>query len=60
MNDKEKDILKVQMQKLLQDTIAYLKDNKSDVVIFDELLGALHGGFITKDEIADLVDNRPA
>ncbi len=59
MNDKEKDILKVQMQKLLQDTIAYLKDNKSDVVIFDELLGALHGGFITKDEIADLVDNRP-
>ena len=59
MNDEEKEVLKEQMQKLLQDTILFSKKNKSDVVVVDELLGALHGGFITKDEILELVDSRP-
>ena len=59
MNDEEKHTLKDQMQKLLNDTIAFSQQNNTDVVIFDELLGALHGGFISKEEIMDLIEGKP-
>lgn len=59
MTQDEKDELKKQMQNLLIDTIAFSVNNHSDIVIFDELLGALHGGFITKEEIVEIIDNRP-
>ena len=59
MNEEEKQALKSQMKKLLNDTVELSIKNKADVVIFDELLGALHGGVIAKEEIESLIKNRP-
>ena len=59
MNDEEKADMKSQMQKLLKDTVKYSDENNCDVVVFDELLGALHGNFVTKDDILNLLDNKP-
>jgi len=59
MSDEEKVNLKNEMQKLLKDTLQFAKDNECDIVIFDELLGAYNGGFISEEEILELLDNRP-
>lgn len=58
MNDEEKAGLKKEMQLQLKDTLRIVKEKNCDVVVFDELLGALHGEYINKQDILDLVDNR--
>jgi cob(I)alamin adenosyltransferase len=59
MNEGEKARLKEEMQAQLKDTIRLSVEEKSDVVVFDELLGALHGGYISSQDIMDLIENRP-
>lgn len=59
MNDEEKKELKEEMQIQLKDTIRISKEKECDVVVFDELLGALHGEYICKQDILDLIENRP-
>lgn len=59
MSEEEKAELKNEMQMQLKDTIRISKEKQCDVVVFDELLGALHGDFIGKQDILDLIENRP-
>lgn len=59
MTEDEKKQVKAEMRKLLVDTIKLSKEKQCDIVIFDELLGALHGGFISKEEIVNLLENKP-
>lgn len=59
MNEEEKSELKNEMQLQLKDTMRISKEEQCDVVVFDELLGALHGEYISKQDILDLIENRP-
>lgn len=59
MNDEEKAELKNEMQLQLKDTIRTSKEKQCDVVVFDELLGAFHGEYIGKQDILDIIENRP-
>lgn len=36
-----------------------LEERKCDILILDEVMGAVHGGFITEDEVANLIDIKP-
>lgn len=33
-------------------------ENNCDILILDEVIGAIHGGFITIDEVCDLIKNK--
>jgi len=59
MNNEEKEQLKNEMQLQLKDTIKISKEKQCDVVVLDELLGALHGEYISKQDVLHLVENRP-
>jgi len=59
MNDDEKKELRCKMKQMLEDAVKVSIEEKIDLVVFDELLGALHGEFITKDEIISLLENKP-
>ncbi|MEX1376478.1 MAG: cob(I)yrinic acid a,c-diamide adenosyltransferase [Eubacteriales bacterium] len=59
MTDKEKEHLGELMHRQLSDTLKEAKKDKADIVIFDELLGAFHAGFIGREQIENMLDNRP-
>ncbi len=59
MDDDEKMQLTEEMKKQLHDTNECAQSGEYDLIVFDELLGAYHGGYITKNELLNLVANKP-
>lgn len=37
-----------------------LEERSCDILILDEIMGAFHGGFITEDEIVNLIEVKPS
>ena len=59
MTDEEKEHLGELMHRQFADTLKEAKKDKADIVIFDELLGAFHAGFISRQQIEDMIEDKP-
>lgn len=60
MNEKEKAELKRQLQEEMSLVYEVLASNSCDILILDEIMAAIHGGFLTTAEVCALIDSRPA
>lgn len=40
-------------------TLKCLEERNCDILILDEIMGAFHGGFITEEEIVNIIDIKP-
>jgi cob(I)alamin adenosyltransferase len=59
LNDEEKNELKAEIQKAYEFCSTVFKERKCDILIMDEVMGALHNNLITKEQLVQLIDLKP-
>jgi len=59
LKDKEKEELKEDIDKALQFCSRVVKNIECDVLILDEVMGALNNGLVPLNELLDLIKNKP-
>lgn len=59
LNDEEKTELKSEIQKAYDFCCTVLKEKKCDILIMDEVMGALHNNLITEEQLLQLIDSKP-
>ena len=54
---------KVELRDRVQHEITYifhvLKSEACDILILDEIMGAMHGGLVTEDQVCQMIDTKP-
>ena len=59
LNDKEKAILKTEVNTAYDFAMEVVKNAKCDVFILDEIMGILSNKLLTEEQVIDLIDNKP-
>ena len=59
LDDKEKEALKNELQSELEQVRAALSESACDIIILDEIFGALHANLLTLEDLMGLIDSRP-
>lgn len=59
LNEDEKQELRDRVQDEIKFIFGILKDEATDILILDEIMGAMHGGFITEDQVRQMIDAKP-
>lgn len=59
LNEEEKIELKEEIQKGYEFCMETLKEGKCDILIMDEVMGALNNGLISEEQLIELIDNKP-
>lgn len=59
LNEEEKKELQVEIKEALKFCFESAKEKKCDVLIMDEIMGALHNKLVTVEEILEVIDNKP-
>ena len=59
LNDEEKEKLKEQLHRELEQVYEALQNKSCDILILDEIMAAIHGNLLTVDEVCALVEARP-
>lgn len=59
MNEEEKAEMATSCQSLLQEGQRLMREGACDLLVMDEMLGAMHGGFLTLDELLDFAGDKP-
>ena len=60
LNDEEKIELKKEIQKAYEFCMEALKEEKCDILIMDEVMGALSNGLISEEQLLELIENKPS
>ena len=60
LNDEEKIELKEEIQKAYEFCKETLKEEKCDILIMDEVMGALNNGLISEEQLLELIDSKPS
>ena len=59
LNDEEKMELRKEVQKAFEFCVEALKEGKCDLLIMDEIMGALSNGLISEEQLLELIENKP-
>ncbi|WP_297519229.1 cob(I)yrinic acid a,c-diamide adenosyltransferase [uncultured Clostridium sp.] len=59
LNEEEMVKYKIETREAYFFAIECLKERKCDILILDEVMGAIHGEFITEDEVVELINLKP-
>jgi len=59
LNDEEKAILQTEVNTAYNFAMEVVKNNSCDVFILDEIMGILSNKLLTKEQVIDLIDNKP-
>jgi cob(I)alamin adenosyltransferase len=59
LNVEEKNELKEEVQKGYEFCMEALKEGKCDILIMDEVMGALNNQLISEEQLLELIDNKP-
>lgn len=59
LNDEEKAELKLEIQEAYKFCLETLKNNKCDILIMDEIMGALSNELVSKEQVLQLMDDKP-
>lgn len=59
LNDEEKAELKLEIQEAYRFCLEALKNNKCDILIMDEIMGALSNSLISKKKLLELIEAKP-
>lgn len=59
LNDDEKRELKEEIQKGYEFALEALKGNKCDLLILDEIMGAISNNLVTEEQVLALIDSKP-
>lgn len=59
LNEDEKNELKGEIQEAYEFCCTVLKERKCDILIMDEVMGAVHNNLITKEQLSQLIDLKP-
>ncbi|WP_010238459.1 cob(I)yrinic acid a,c-diamide adenosyltransferase [Clostridium arbusti] len=59
LNDSEKSELKTEIQDAYNFCVDTLKNNRCDILIMDEIMGALSNELVSKDQLLSLIEYKP-
>lgn len=59
LNDEQKAELKVEIQEAFRFCSEALGENRCDVLIMDEIMGALSNNLVSKEQLLELLDRKP-
>jgi cob(I)alamin adenosyltransferase len=59
LSDEEKIELKAEVQKAYEFCKEALKEEKCDILIMDEIMGALSNNLISEEQVLELIENKP-
>lgn len=59
LSDKEKKLLQEEIKKEYDFAMEELKERKCDILILDEIIGALNAGFLKEEDLLNLIDTKP-
>jgi cob(I)alamin adenosyltransferase len=59
MNEEEKLELRSRVQSEIKYIFEVLEAEACDILILDEIMGAMHGGIVTEDQVCQMIDARP-
>jgi cob(I)alamin adenosyltransferase len=59
LTEEEKAQLKEKVQQEMQRLEQLMKEGSCDVLILDEIMGVIHGGLVSVEQVCRLIDNRP-
>lgn len=59
LTPEEREEKKIEIKNAMNFARKVLETGECDILILDEILGAIQGGFIVEDEICNMIDNKP-
>lgn len=59
LSDEEKARLKDKTQQEMKKLREFMKDNYCDVLILDEIMGAIHGDLVSVAQVCQIIDQKP-
>jgi cob(I)alamin adenosyltransferase len=59
LDEGEKEELKSEVKRAFEFAAAAVREEKCDILILDEIMGILHNGLLTEEEICNLLEQKP-
>jgi cob(I)alamin adenosyltransferase len=59
MDEEEKRALRDKIQEEIKYIFEVMEKEACDILILDEVMGAIHGGYVTEDQVCEMIDAKP-